>query len=57
MLLKELIYLETKLDKLYLNISMVIYNYMNRCKCTDGNSKGGIWLVGKYFKNVVTKVA
>ena len=49
MLLKELIYLKTKLDKLYLSISKVIYNYMNRCKCTNGNSRGGIGLVGEIF--------
>ena len=48
MLLKKLANLSIKLID-YINISKVLDNYtvyMSRCKCTDGDSKGGIWLVG-----------
>ena len=54
MLLKKLTYLLIKLID-YINISKVLGNYMSRCKCTGGDSKGGILLVGGHhfsLKNI-----
>ena len=46
MLLKELTYIFRPNLIHYINISKVLDNYMSRCKCTGGNSMGGIGLVG-----------
>ena len=33
----------------YINLSKVLDNYMSRCKCTGGDSRGGIGMGGHQF--------
>ena len=41
----------------YINLSKVLDNYIKRCKCTGGESRGGIWLAGGGHKFIFENIS